>query len=166
MTRFHLFIYRVEVKERRNEIPLLVSTSHLTSKGLFGTFSRFGVRCLVSPGGSPCLGHTCRLLEIDLTLEQCFYEPLLKDGWPEYYDGKLVRYVGKQARKHQTWSIAGQLLNDLLRGLAEKRFVICMSQILFCILLRNQPEPGLEQGTESTSKVDLVENGIHEEEDL
>ncbi|KAL4557720.1 hypothetical protein LXL04_035907 [Taraxacum kok-saghyz] len=136
---------------------------------------------------------------------------LLKDGWPEYYDGKLGRYVGKQARKHQTWSIAGylvakmlledlRLLNDLLHGLAEKRFVICMSQILFCILLRNQPEPvriivttiesmrvctlafplfptsciyfdfsklhGLEQGTESTSKVDIVENGIHEEEGM
>ncbi|KAL2493571.1 Alkaline/neutral invertase [Forsythia ovata] len=30
---------------------------------------------------------------------------LLKDHWPEYYDGKLGRYIGKQARKNQTWSI-------------------------------------------------------------
>ncbi|KAL4559265.1 hypothetical protein LXL04_031402 [Taraxacum kok-saghyz] len=39
---------------------------------------------------------------------------LLKDGWPEYYDGKLGRYVGKQARKHQTWSIAGYLVAKML----------------------------------------------------
>nr|KYP64966.1 hypothetical protein KK1_019580 [Cajanus cajan] len=34
---------------------------------------------------------------------------LSKDSWPEYYDGTLGRYVGKQARKFQTWSIAGYL---------------------------------------------------------
>ncbi|KAL4570049.1 hypothetical protein LXL04_025699 [Taraxacum kok-saghyz] len=39
---------------------------------------------------------------------------LLKDGWPEYYDGKLRRYVRKQARKHQTWSIAGYLVAKML----------------------------------------------------
>lgn len=39
---------------------------------------------------------------------------LLKDGWPEYYDGKLGRYVGKQARKFQTWSIAGYLVAKML----------------------------------------------------
>ncbi|KAL7203158.1 hypothetical protein ACSBR2_016464 [Camellia fascicularis] len=33
-----------------------------------------------------------------------------KDGWPEYYDGKTGRYVGKQARRYQTWSIAGYLV--------------------------------------------------------
>ena len=39
---------------------------------------------------------------------------LLKDGWPEYYDGKIGRYVGKQARKYQTWSIAGYLVAKML----------------------------------------------------
>ncbi|KAG6481453.1 probable alkaline/neutral invertase D [Zingiber officinale] len=39
---------------------------------------------------------------------------LLKDGWPEYYDGKLGRYVGKQARKLQTWSIAGYLVAKMM----------------------------------------------------
>ncbi|AQK52956.1 Cytosolic invertase 1-like [Zea mays] len=39
---------------------------------------------------------------------------LLKDGWPEYYDGKLGRYVGKQARKFQTWSITGYLVAKML----------------------------------------------------
>ncbi|KAL2629923.1 hypothetical protein R1flu_014609 [Riccia fluitans] len=39
---------------------------------------------------------------------------LMKDGWPEYYDGKLGRYIGKQARKNQTWSIAGYLVSKLM----------------------------------------------------
>ncbi|XVF22353.1 hypothetical protein REPUB_Repub12eG0165300 [Reevesia pubescens] len=39
---------------------------------------------------------------------------LSKDGWPEYYDGKAGRYVGKQARKYQTWSISGYLVAKML----------------------------------------------------
>ncbi|KAK1438539.1 hypothetical protein QVD17_04348 [Tagetes erecta] len=39
---------------------------------------------------------------------------LSKDGWPEYYDGKKGRYVGKQARKFQTWSISGYLVAKLM----------------------------------------------------
>ncbi|KAK9713727.1 hypothetical protein RND81_06G047400 [Saponaria officinalis] len=46
---------------------------------------------------------------IDLTEQR-----LLKDGWPEYYDGKLGRYIGKQARKFQTWSIAGYLVAKMM----------------------------------------------------
>ncbi|XP_057867587.2 probable alkaline/neutral invertase F isoform X2 [Cryptomeria japonica] len=39
---------------------------------------------------------------------------LSKDGWPEYYDGKLGRYIGKQARKWQTWSVAGYLVAKMM----------------------------------------------------
>lgn len=39
---------------------------------------------------------------------------LSKDGWPEYYDGKTGRYIGKQARKYQTWSISGYLVAKML----------------------------------------------------
>ncbi|KAG0481099.1 hypothetical protein HPP92_011651 [Vanilla planifolia] len=39
---------------------------------------------------------------------------LLKDGWPEYYDGKLGRYIGKQARRFQTWSISGYLVAKMM----------------------------------------------------
>ncbi|BAU40974.1 MULTISPECIES: glycoside hydrolase 100 family protein [Cyanophyceae] len=35
---------------------------------------------------------------------------LSEDEWPEYYDGKAGRYVGKASRKYQTWTIAGYLL--------------------------------------------------------
>ncbi|KAH7429634.1 hypothetical protein KP509_09G059600 [Ceratopteris richardii] len=39
---------------------------------------------------------------------------LSKDHWPEYYDGKLGRFIGKQARKFQTWSVAGYLVAKML----------------------------------------------------
>lgn len=39
---------------------------------------------------------------------------LLKDNWPEYYDGKTGRFIGKQARKYQTWSIAGYLVAKMM----------------------------------------------------
>lgn len=39
---------------------------------------------------------------------------LAKDSWPEYYDGKCGRYIGKQARKNQTWSVAGYLVSKLM----------------------------------------------------
>ncbi|KAM0822019.1 hypothetical protein ACQ4PT_071786 [Festuca glaucescens] len=39
---------------------------------------------------------------------------LAKDDFPEYYDGRAGRYVGKQARKFQTWSVAGYLVAKML----------------------------------------------------
>jgi hypothetical protein len=40
---------------------------------------------------------------------------LSEDQWPEYYDGKNGRLVGKEARKYQTWTIAGFLVaKDLM----------------------------------------------------
>lgn len=32
------------------------------------------------------------------------------DKWPEYYDTKKARFIGKQAHLYQTWSIAGYLV--------------------------------------------------------
>ncbi|MCX7595132.1 MAG: glycoside hydrolase 100 family protein, partial [Fischerella sp.] len=41
---------------------------------------------------------------------------LKDDEWPEYYDGKKGRLIGKQARKYQTWTVAGFLLaKELIR---------------------------------------------------
>jgi hypothetical protein len=40
---------------------------------------------------------------------------LMSDEWPEYYDGKNGRLIGKSSRKFQTWTIAGWLLAKLLR---------------------------------------------------
>ncbi|GAB4824735.1 Neutral/alkaline invertase 3, chloroplastic [Ancistrocladus abbreviatus] len=37
-----------------------------------------------------------------------------RDKWPEYYDTKRARFIGKQSRLFQTWSIAGYLVAKLL----------------------------------------------------
>ncbi|WOG87706.1 hypothetical protein DCAR_0206937 [Daucus carota subsp. sativus] len=39
---------------------------------------------------------------------------LSRDKWPEYYDTRRGRLIGKQARLFQTWSIAGYLVAKLL----------------------------------------------------
>ncbi|KAM1804013.1 hypothetical protein ACFX12_029928 [Malus domestica] len=36
------------------------------------------------------------------------------DNWPEYYDTKRARFIGKQAQLYQTWSVAGYLVAKLL----------------------------------------------------
>ncbi|EPS70067.1 hypothetical protein M569_04696 [Genlisea aurea] len=41
-------------------------------------------------------------------------ERISRDKWPEYYDTKGARFIGKQARLFQTWSIAGYLVAKLL----------------------------------------------------
>nr|AVA07410.1 alkaline/neutral invertase [Dendrobium catenatum] len=36
------------------------------------------------------------------------------DKWPEYYDTRTGRFIGKQARLYQTWTIAGYLTSKML----------------------------------------------------
>lgn len=36
------------------------------------------------------------------------------DQWPEYYDTSNGKFIGKQARLYQTWSIAGYLASKML----------------------------------------------------
>ncbi|KAK6146250.1 hypothetical protein DH2020_020119 [Rehmannia glutinosa] len=50
---------------------------------------------------------------------------LSADQWPEYYDTRYGRFVGKQARLHQTWTIAGYLTSKMLLDNPE------MASILF-----------------------------------
>lgn len=42
------------------------------------------------------------------------------DRWPEYYDTRNGKFIGKQARLHQTWSIAGFLTSKMLIENPEK----------------------------------------------
>ncbi|KAL6199473.1 hypothetical protein ACLB2K_029257 [Fragaria x ananassa] len=48
-----------------------------------------------------------------------------QDKWPEYYDTKRARFIGKQAQLYQTWSVAGYLVAKLLldNPSAAKNFV-------------------------------------------
>lgn len=52
--------------------------------------------------------------EIALKAIQVAERRISKDKWPEYYDTKQGRFIGKQARLFQTWSIAGYLVAKLL----------------------------------------------------
>jgi len=52
--------------------------------------------------------------EIAARAVQVAEQRLPLDRWPEYYDTKRARFVGKQARLYQTWSIAGYLVSKLL----------------------------------------------------
>ncbi|GLJ10025.1 hypothetical protein SUGI_0120510 [Cryptomeria japonica] len=51
---------------------------------------------------------------------------LSRDRWPEYYDTKTARFIGKQARLYQTWSIAGYLVaKSLLANPALATILTC-----------------------------------------
>lgn len=53
---------------------------------------------------------------------------LIHDQWAEYYDGKNGRLVGKEARKYQTWTIAGFLLAQELLANPDNLKLICFEQ--------------------------------------
>lgn len=48
------------------------------------------------------------------------------DQWPEYYDTRTGRFIGKQSRLFQTWTIAGFLTSKMLLERPE------MASILSC----------------------------------
>ncbi|KAG5237853.1 hypothetical protein OIU76_012622 [Salix suchowensis] len=52
--------------------------------------------------------------EIAARAVQIAEKRLSRDKWPEYYDTKKARFIGKQAHLFQTWSIAGYLVAKLL----------------------------------------------------
>lgn len=39
---------------------------------------------------------------------------LSEDHWPEYYDTRHGKFIGKQSRLYQTWTIAGFLTSKML----------------------------------------------------
>lgn len=53
-------------------------------------------------------------------------ERLSNDKWPEYYDTRTGRFIGKQSRLYQTWTIAGFLTSKMFLENPE------MTSILTC----------------------------------
>ena len=53
---------------------------------------------------------------------------LMQDEWPEYYDGKNGRLIGKSSRKFQTWTLAGWLLAKLLRENPQCLNYVCFEE--------------------------------------
>jgi glycogen debranching enzyme len=53
---------------------------------------------------------------------------LYKDEWPEYYDGKTGRLIGKEARRYQTWTIAGYLLAKEVMENPDHLKIVCFDE--------------------------------------
>ncbi|KAL5996537.1 hypothetical protein ACLOJK_026617 [Asimina triloba] len=53
---------------------------------------------------------------------------LIQDKWPEYYDTRAGRLVGKQARLYQTWTIAGYLTAKMLLDNPEKAAMLLFEE--------------------------------------
>lgn len=64
------------------------------------------------------------------------------DKWPEYYDTRTGRFIGKQARLYQTWSIAGYLTSKMLLDNPELAAILTCDEDLelleFCICGRRK----------------------------
>ena len=63
-----------------------------------------------------------------------------KDRWPEYYDLKTGKFIGKQARLYQTWSIAGYLTAKLLLRKPELADILTCDEDFSLLEARSQLE--------------------------
>nr|XP_043632717.1 alkaline/neutral invertase E, chloroplastic [Erigeron canadensis] len=80
---------------------------------------------------------------------------IARDKWPEYYDTKRARFIGKQARLFQTWSIAGyvvakQLLANpdaakILVNVEDTELVNAFSCMISANPRRKRPRKGINQ---------------------
>lgn len=53
---------------------------------------------------------------------------LAVDQWPEYYDTRTGKYIGKQSRLFQTWTIAGFLTSKMLLENPEKAALLFLEE--------------------------------------
>ncbi|KAJ6799736.1 neutral/alkaline invertase 1, mitochondrial-like [Iris pallida] len=62
---------------------------------------------------------------------------LSNDKWPEYYDTRNGRFIGKQSRLYQTWTIAGFLASKMLLDNPEMASILTCDEDLelleFCV---------------------------------
>ncbi|MED6193118.1 hypothetical protein PIB30_016003 [Stylosanthes scabra] len=52
------------------------------------------------------------------------------DSWPEYYDTRTGRFIGKQARLYQTWTLAGFLASKMFLRNPEIAAMLCWEEDL------------------------------------
>ena len=53
---------------------------------------------------------------------------LAADRWPEYYDTKNGKFIGKQSRLYQTWTLAGFLTSKMLVENPEKASLLYLEE--------------------------------------
>ncbi|KAK4480408.1 hypothetical protein RD792_013481 [Penstemon davidsonii] len=82
-----------------------------------------------------------------------------KDKWPEYYDTKRGRFIGKQARLYQTWSIAGYLVAKVLLAIPNAAKILITEEdpdlvnAFSCAISNN---PRRKRGPKSSQKTYIV----------
>lgn len=68
---------------------------------------------------------------------------LAVDQWPEYYDTKSGRFIGKQSRLNQTWTIAGFLASKMLLENPERASLLLWEEdyelLETCVCALNKP---------------------------
>lgn len=82
-----------------------------------------------------------------------------KDKWPEYYDTKRARFIGKQARLFQTWSVAGYLVaKQLLANPSAAKILITEedSQLVNAFSCMISANPRRKRGRKSSSQTYIV----------
>lgn len=82
-----------------------------------------------------------------------------RDKWPEYYDTKKARFVGKQARLFQTWSIAGYLVAKLLLANPSAAKILITqedSELLNAFSCAISSNPRRKRGPKSSQKTYIV----------
>ena len=50
------------------------------------------------------------------------------DSWPEYYDTRTGKFIGKQARLYQTWTLAGFLASKMFLKNPETASLLCWEE--------------------------------------
>lgn len=86
-------------------------------------------------------------------------ERISRDKWPEYYDTKKARFVGKQARLFQTWSIAGYLVAKLLLANPSAAKILITqedSELLNAFSCAISSNPRRKRGPKSSQKTYIV----------
>nr|KYP71312.1 hypothetical protein KK1_010568 [Cajanus cajan] len=67
---------------------------------------------------------------------------LPEDSWPEYYDTRSARFIGKQARLYQTWTLAGFLASKMLLKNPKLASLLCWEEdfeiLETCVCLLNK----------------------------
>lgn len=84
---------------------------------------------------------------------------LALDKWPEYYDTKSGRFIGKQARLYQTWSIAGFLVAKLLLAKPEAAKILWNeedAEIINAFSIMFDSNPRRKRGRKALKKTYII----------
>ncbi|KAF7836904.1 alkaline/neutral invertase A, mitochondrial [Senna tora] len=88
------------------------------------------------------------------------------DGWPEYYDTRNGRLIGKQSRLMQTWTIAGLLTSKMLLNNPDKASLLFWEEdfeiLQSCVcMLSTKTEKSEKEGASVSKPESAIKRGRH-----